>query len=85
MCHSDITMVLGVFAVESVATLFRGTSLATTLMDQYMKMTTSLFVHTAVQSTIDKIMESKQSCEVRQSIATHAVLPLYLLQILAKG
>lgn len=53
-----------IFTVESVATLFRGTTMATTLMDQYMKMTTSTFVHAALQPTIDKIMESKVSCEV---------------------
>ena len=33
-------------------------------MDQYMKMTTTSFLHTAVQSIINRIMESKQSCEV---------------------
>ena len=33
-------------------------------MDQYMKMMATNFVQTAVQSTVNKIMESKQSCEV---------------------
>ena len=51
--------------LESVATLFRTNTLATTLMDQYMRMTSTKFVHTAVQCTVNKIMESKQSCEVR--------------------
>ena len=51
-------------STESTSTLFRGSTLATTLMDQYMKMTTTSFLHTAVQSIINRIMESKQSCEV---------------------
>ncbi len=38
--------------------------MATTLMDTYMKMTATGFVHSAVQSTINKIMDSKVSCEV---------------------
>ena len=47
-----------------VAQLFRATSLATTLMDQYMKMTSSEFVRQAVQGGVMKIMELKHSCEV---------------------
>ena len=38
--------------------------MATTLMDQYMKMTGTAFVHTAVEGVITKIVEMKQSCEV---------------------
>ncbi|KAL5004180.1 hypothetical protein ScPMuIL_017636 [Solemya velum] len=49
---------------DVVSTLFRATSLATTLMDQYMKMTATVFVQKAVQETILHIMENKQSCEV---------------------
>jgi hypothetical protein len=51
------------FAVQ-VSTLFRATTLATTLMDQYMKMTSSDFVRQAVQHGVHKIMELKHSCEV---------------------
>ena len=40
--------------------------MATTLMDQYMKMTGTAFVHTAVEGVITKIMEMKQSCEVSE-------------------
>ncbi|ELT91839.1 hypothetical protein CAPTEDRAFT_152841, partial [Capitella teleta] len=54
--------------VESVATLFRGTTMATTLMDQYMRMTTSAFVQAALQQTIDKIMEDKLSCEINPAM-----------------
>jgi len=53
---------------DSAATLFRTNTLATTLMDQYMRMTGTKFVHTAVQSTVNKIMESRQSCEVCNSL-----------------
>lgn len=49
---------------DSKDNLFRGNTLASTLMDQYMKMTSTKFLHTAVHGTINKIMESKQSCEV---------------------
>lgn len=34
-------------------------------MEQYMKATATPFVHYALKDTILKIMESKQSCEVR--------------------
>jgi uncharacterized protein YggT (Ycf19 family) len=46
---------------EEVSTLFRATSLATTLMDQYMKMTASQFVSDAIKEYILKIIDSKQS------------------------
>ncbi|OXB69571.1 UNVERIFIED_CONTAM: hypothetical protein H355_011463, partial [Colinus virginianus] len=45
-------------------TLFRATTLASTLMEQYMKATATHFVHHALKDCILKIMESKQSCEV---------------------
>lgn len=44
--------------------MFRATTLASTLMEQYMKATATPFVHHALKDTILKIMESKQSCEV---------------------
>lgn len=49
---------------DEAATLFRATTLASTLMEQYMKATATPFVHHALKETILKIMESKQSCEV---------------------
>uniref|UniRef100_A0AAX7TS63 Ras GTPase-activating protein 1 n=1 Tax=Astatotilapia calliptera TaxID=8154 RepID=A0AAX7TS63_ASTCA len=48
-------------------TLFRATTLASTLMEQYMKATATPFVHHALKDTILKIMESKQSCELNPS------------------
>ncbi|XP_072166602.1 ras GTPase-activating protein 1-like [Diadema setosum] len=45
-------------------TLFRSNTLATTLMDRYMKTTAQKFVQRAVGAVILKIMESKQSCEL---------------------
>lgn len=44
--------------------MFRATTLATTLMDQYMKMTSTDFVRQAVQSGVHKVLELKHSCEV---------------------
>ena len=48
---------------ESVATLFRGASLATALMDRYMRTSAHKFVQVAVQEPINKILDCK-SCEV---------------------
>eukprot|EP00058_Branchiostoma_floridae_P006819 XP_002592307.1 hypothetical protein BRAFLDRAFT_206850 [Branchiostoma floridae] len=49
---------------DESATLFRATTLASTLMDQYMKMTAVPFLHQAVKDVITKIADSKQSCEL---------------------
>lgn len=49
---------------DEATTLFRATTLASTLMEQYMKATATSFVHHALKDSILKIMESKQSCEV---------------------
>ncbi|XP_053557451.1 ras GTPase-activating protein 1 [Bombina bombina] len=54
-------------AEDEAATLFRATTLASTLMEQYMKATATPFVHHALKETILKIMESKQSCELNPS------------------
>ncbi|XP_076443695.1 ras GTPase-activating protein 1-like isoform X2 [Babylonia areolata] len=51
-----------------VSTLFRATTLATTLMDQYMKMTATDFVRQAVQQGVQKIMELKHSCELNPAL-----------------
>lgn len=53
-----------IFFPDEATTLFRATTLASTLMEQYMKATATPFVHHALKDTILKIMESKQSCEV---------------------
>ncbi|XP_061872805.1 ras GTPase-activating protein 1 isoform X4 [Colius striatus] len=52
---------------EEATTLFRATTLASTLMEQYMKATATRFVHHALKDSILKIMESKQSCELNPS------------------
>ncbi|KAJ8380612.1 hypothetical protein SKAU_G00013900 [Synaphobranchus kaupii] len=52
---------------DEATTLFRATTLASTLMEQYMKATATPFVHHALRDTILKIMESKQSCELNPS------------------
>uniref|UniRef100_A0A673FZF5 Ras GTPase-activating protein 1-like n=1 Tax=Sinocyclocheilus rhinocerous TaxID=307959 RepID=A0A673FZF5_9TELE len=51
---------------DEATTLFRATTLASTLMEQYMKATATPFVHHALKDTILKVMESKQSCEVME-------------------
>ncbi|XP_061225927.1 ras GTPase-activating protein 1-like [Neopsephotus bourkii] len=52
---------------DEATTLFRATTLASTLMEQYMKTTATRFVHHALKDSILKIMESKQSCELNPS------------------
>ncbi|WAR00151.1 RASA1-like protein [Mya arenaria] len=49
---------------DVVSTLFRSSTLATTLMDQYMKMVCTEFVHSAVKGPVCRICDSKQSCEL---------------------
>ena len=49
---------------EEVSTLFRGTSLTTTLMDQYMKMVAIPYLQKSIGDVVAKILECKQSCEV---------------------
>jgi len=49
---------------EETSTLFRAASLTTTLMDLYMKSVCTGFLESAVQDTIFKLLETKQSCEL---------------------
>jgi len=55
------------FVVDDVSTLFRATSLATTLMDQYMKMVANGFLRSALQHPILRITENKMCLEVLTS------------------
>ncbi|KAJ8401926.1 hypothetical protein AAFF_G00375070 [Aldrovandia affinis] len=52
---------------DEATTLFRATTLASTLMEQYMKATATPFVHHALKDSILKIMECRQSCELNPS------------------
>ncbi|XP_043920084.1 ras GTPase-activating protein 1 [Protopterus annectens] len=52
---------------DEATTLFRATTFASTLMEQYMKATATVFVHHALKDTILKIMDSKLSCELNPS------------------
>uniref|UniRef100_A0A182VZT1 Ras GTPase-activating protein 1 n=1 Tax=Anopheles minimus TaxID=112268 RepID=A0A182VZT1_9DIPT len=49
---------------NETSTLFRGASLATTLMDLYMRAECTLFLQSAVSDTVQRILESKQSAEL---------------------
>lgn len=49
---------------NETTTLFRGASLATTLMDLYMRTECTGFLQAAVSETIQRIMDSKQSAEL---------------------
>ncbi|KAL9987198.1 hypothetical protein ACROYT_G001462 [Oculina patagonica] len=49
---------------EEVSTLFRGTSLTTTLMDQYMKMVAIPYLQKSIGDVVAKILDCKQSCEL---------------------
>ena len=46
-------------------TLFRGSSMAATLMEQYMSMTCTEFVQRSVRNTINKIMECKVDVSIQ--------------------
>lgn len=49
---------------NETSTLFRGASLATTLMDLYMRTECGAFLQSAVSDTVNRILESKQSAEL---------------------
>lgn len=49
---------------EEKSTIFRSNTLATTLMDKYMKLTAQGFVQGAIRDVILKIMEGRHSCEL---------------------
>ncbi|XP_065672568.1 ras GTPase-activating protein 1 isoform X3 [Hydra vulgaris] len=53
--------------LEKKETLFRGNTLTTKLMDQYMKMIATPYLQQTIKSVILKIMESKQCCELNPS------------------
>lgn len=52
---------------QETSTLFRAASLTTTLMDLYMKSVCTSFLKCALQDTILKLIDSKQSCELNPS------------------
>ncbi|XP_059490373.1 ras GTPase-activating protein 1 isoform X3 [Neocloeon triangulifer] len=49
---------------QETSTLLRAASLTTTLMDLYMKSVCTGFLQAAIQDTILKLLETKQSCEL---------------------
>ena len=61
---TESTFLFDPVPVESVATLFRSSSLATMLMDQYMKQTADTYLRTVLEDTIKQILESQDACEV---------------------
>lgn len=52
---------------EETSTLFRTTSLTTTLMDHYMRSTGHEFLLHTVHSSILRVMDGRQSCELNPS------------------
>ncbi|XP_011503859.1 PREDICTED: ras GTPase-activating protein 1 [Ceratosolen solmsi marchali] len=52
---------------EETPTLFRAASLTTTLMDLYMKSVCTSFLKSALQDTVLKLIDTKQSCELNPS------------------
>lgn len=64
-CELMRTLCQAEIARESdTATLFRAASLATTLMDIYMRSESTLFLQSALSDIISKLIESKQSAEL---------------------
>ncbi|OXB82618.1 UNVERIFIED_CONTAM: hypothetical protein H355_003913 [Colinus virginianus] len=68
---------------DEATTLFRATTLASTLMEQYMKATATRFVHHALKDSILKIMESKQSYSPSPTAARTLTLVAKSVQNLA--
>lgn len=64
LCMMGNTALVSMLIAEEVSTLFRGTSLTTTLMDQYMKMVAIPYLQKTIGDVVAKILECKQSCEV---------------------
>ena len=54
------------FFTDNVSTLFRASTLATMLMDQLMKLTAMDYLHSVLKTTVQKIAELKDSCEVNR-------------------
>ncbi|CAB3388270.1 Hypothetical predicted protein [Cloeon dipterum] len=52
---------------QETSTLLRAASLTTTLMDLYMKSVCTGFLQAAIQDTILKLLETKQSCEAQNA------------------
>nr|XP_018914787.1 PREDICTED: ras GTPase-activating protein 1-like isoform X2 [Bemisia tabaci] len=71
---------------EETSTLFRAATLPTTLMDLYMKSVCTGFLQAAVQDTIQKLLDSKQSCELNpckmETLEEACANAEFLLQIL---
>ncbi|SPP86437.1 blast:Ras GTPase-activating protein 1 [Drosophila guanche] len=77
---------------NETTTLFRGASLATTLMDLYMRTECSGFLQSAVSETVQKILESKQSAElnptkmdVNDDACTNAEFLLQILDLVTQS
>ncbi|XP_043221540.1 ras GTPase-activating protein 1-like isoform X2 [Amphibalanus amphitrite] len=56
---------------EDKSTLFRGATLTTALLDLYMKSVCTGFLHVAISDMVNKIVESKQTCELNPSKMDH--------------
>ncbi|XP_022225195.1 ras GTPase-activating protein 1 isoform X3 [Drosophila obscura] len=77
---------------NETTTLFRGASLATTLMDIYMRTECSGFLQSAVSETVQKILESKQSAElnptkmdINDDACTNAEFLLQILDLVTQS
>ncbi|EDW06133.1 ras GTPase-activating protein 1 isoform X1 [Drosophila mojavensis] len=77
---------------NETTTLFRGASLATTLMDLYMRTECSGFLQSAVSETVQRILESKQSAElnptkmdVNDDACTNAEFLLQILDLVTQS
>ena len=55
--------------IDDAGTLFRRTSLASTVMEQYMRSTCSTFVSLALGESVKHVVDQLQSCEVREILS----------------
>ena len=49
----------------NTSTLFRASTLSTMLMDQFMKLTASQYLHSILKEPISNVMAATEPCEVR--------------------
>ena len=66
---------LSIPLIEKKETLFRGNTLTTKLIDQYMKMVAIPYLQGTIRDVVMKIMECKQSCEVDHLRSYYSLVP----------
>ena len=67
-CVSYITTCISLTLAVNTSTLFRASTLSTMLMDQFMKLTASQYLHSILKEPIMKVMSATEPCEVCEQL-----------------